>query len=254
MKHAVKPLQLELPPGRSWGGRRKGAGRKRNPKSGVPHRARPVHNAAHPVHATLRTRDDVHGLRAARVFELLVRSIKEASRTEFRIVQFSVQHDHIHLIVEACDKVSLSRGMRGLSIRLARAINRALVRRGSVWKERYHAHALKQPREVRNALLYVLMNHRKHGASPAWLDPRSSAAWFDGWRKDALFEHALRDLARLTDLAPPVQPARTWLAREGWRRHRLLGIDEGPGLPHPSSTPAPPGRTRTSRRLLHEGE
>jgi len=210
-----------------------GAGRKRDPKCGVPHRARPVHKAVHPVHATLRAGGEVDSLRTAHVFTLLIRSIKEASHAEFRILHFSVQRDHIHLIVEAHDKASLSRGMRGLSIRLARAINRALARRGPVWKERYHAHALTRPREVRNALLYVLMNHREHGASPAWLDPRSSAAWFDGWRKDVLFEHALRDLdglARLAGPAPPVQPARTWLAREGWRRCRLIGIDEGPAI------------------------
>ncbi|WP_394831324.1 transposase [Pendulispora rubella] len=164
----------------------------------------------------------------ARVFDLLVQSIREASRAEFRVVQFSVQYDHIHLIVEGHDKESLSRGMRGLSIRLARAINRGLLRRGPVWKGRYHAHPLTRPREVRNALLYVLMNHRKHGASPAWLDPRSSAVWFDGWRRDALFEPALRDLDWVAGLTPPVRPARTWLVREGWRRHGLLGIDEGP--------------------------
>ncbi|WP_394850953.1 transposase [Pendulispora brunnea] len=157
-----------------------------------------------------------------------MRSIKSASHTGFRVVQFSVQHDHIHLIIEAHDKGSLSRGMRGLAIRLARAINRGLVRRGPVWKERYQAHALMWPREVRNALLYVLMNHRKHRASAAWLDPRSSAAWFDGWRRDLLFEHALPDLAELAGLSPPVQPPQTWLAREGWRRHRLLGVDEAP--------------------------
>ncbi|WXA80142.1 transposase [Pendulispora rubella] len=155
-------------------------------------------------------------------------SIEKASQAEFQIVHFSVQHDHIHFIVEARDKANLSRGMRGLSIRLARAINRGLARRGPVWRERYHAHALTRPREVRHALLYVLMNHRKHGASPAWLDRCSSAAWFDGWRKDVLFEYALRDLGGFSGLAPPVQPARTWLAREGWRRHRLLGVDEGP--------------------------
>ncbi|WP_394841052.1 transposase [Pendulispora brunnea] len=227
----MKPLQLELPSGRTWGGRRRGAGRKRNPKSGVPHRARPVHRAAHPVHVTLRARDAVHGLRAPPVFAFVLRSIKEASRTEFRVVHFSVQHDHIHLIVEAHDKVSLSRGMHGLSIRLARAINRGLMRRGPVWKERYHAHALTRPREVRNALLYVLMNHRKHGASLAWLDPRSSAAWFDGWRQDFLLKYAARDLDGIAGLPPPVQPAQTWLARKGWRRHRLLGIDEGPRPP-----------------------
>ncbi|WP_394841412.1 transposase [Pendulispora brunnea] len=159
---------------------------------------------------------------------MLIEGIEKAFNAVFRVLHFSVQHDHIHFIVEADDKASLSGGMRGLSIRLARAINRGLARCGPVWKERYHAHELTRPREVRNALLYVLMNHRKHGASIAWLDARSSAAWFEGWRKDDLFEHALRDLDGLTGLTPPVQPARTWLTREGWRRHRLLGVDEGP--------------------------
>jgi len=212
----------------SWGGRRQGAGRKRNPKSGVPHRARPLHKPAHPVHATIRAADEVRVLRTAPVFASLTESIGRASSSDFRIVHFSVQRDHIHLIVEARDKVSLSRGMRGLAIRLARAVNRTLHRRGRVWKERYHARELTRPREVRNSFLYVLMNHKKHEASPAWLDARSSAAWFDGWRKDLLFEYALRDLNELAGRPSPVRPARTWLAREGWRHHRLLGVDEAP--------------------------
>jgi len=72
------------------------------------------------------------------------------------------------------------------------------------------------------------MNHKKHGASPTWLDSRSSAAWFDGWRRDLLLDYALRDLHELIGQTSPVKPARTWLAREGWRRHRLLGVDEAP--------------------------
>jgi len=176
----------------------------------------------------MRAKDDIRVLRTARVFASLKASIGNASSPQFRIVHFSVQHDHIHLIVEAHDAASLSRGMRGLAIRLARDVNRILLRRGRVWKGRYDTRELTGPRAVRDSLLYVLMNHKKHGVSPAWLDDRSSAAWFDGWRKDLLLEHALRDLGELAGQPSPVKPARTWLAREGWRRYRLLGVDEEP--------------------------
>src|SRR5262245_59482050 len=85
-----------------------------------------------------------------------------ASHSGFRILQFSVQDDHVHLIVEADDSRALRRGLRGLAIRAAPVVNRALERRGPVWKDRYHARELTTPRAVRHALVYVLMNIRKH--------------------------------------------------------------------------------------------
>jgi hypothetical protein len=69
------------------------------------------------------------------------------------VVHFSFQENHAHLIVEADDKSSLSRGLNGLSVRLARAYNRVLGRRGRLWAERFHARALRTPREMRRALV-----------------------------------------------------------------------------------------------------
>ena len=97
---------------------------------------RPQHQAAHPVHVTLRTKDAVRCLRAGRVFPAVRRALTAASHGGFRIIQYSVQNDHIHLIIEADDGARLSAGMRGLAIRLARAVNRALGRRGAVWDDR----------------------------------------------------------------------------------------------------------------------
>ena len=213
-------LQLPLPARPTWGGRRAGAGRKRAPgrRPSVPHRARPPHAAAHPVHVTLRTDVAVRCLRSARVFPAVARALAASSTHEFRILQYSVQDDHLHLLVEAENARTLSSGVRGLAIRVARAVNRALGRRGSVWRGRYHARALTTPREVRHALVYVLMNRRKHAGNVRGLDPCSSGQWFDGWRD-------LRLAARST---VPVARARTWLAAVGWRRHGLLGLDEHP--------------------------
>src|SRR5262249_25651693 len=136
---ARRDVQLSLPTPPAWGGRRPGAGRKLTPgrRPGVPHRPRPEHHAAHPAHATLRATAAVRCLRASRVFPAVLRGLTVASHHGFRIIQYSVQNDHIHLIIEAEDGTRLSRGMRGLTIRLARAVNRALGRRGAVWGDRY---------------------------------------------------------------------------------------------------------------------
>jgi putative transposase len=173
---------------------------------------------------TLRARADIPSLRDDAVFLEVRSALKMASKPEFRVVQYSVQSDHVHLVVEGADKTALALGLRGLVIRVARAINRVLDREGSVWGDRYHARALTTPREVRQGLVYVLMNFRKHVRHQPWgLDPCSSAPWFDGFR----------DVARIRPPPPaPGDPAvassRTWLGNVGWRRHGLIGVYERP--------------------------
>jgi hypothetical protein len=124
--------------------------------------------------------------------------------------------------VEASDRDALVRGMRGLVIRCARAINRVLGRRGRVWADRCHTHALKTPREVRNALVYVLQNWRKSVPGAQWLDGCSSARWFDGWKGPR------PPWAEPPPGRAPVRAARTWLLTRGWRRHGLIAFDERP--------------------------
>jgi REP-associated tyrosine transposase len=217
----ARTLQLSLPAPRTWGGCRRGAGRKLTPgrRPGVPHRRRPKHSAAHPVHLTLRTVDAIRCLRSQRVFPGIRRALVKASGSAFRIIEFSVQNDHVHLIAEADDARALSSGARGLAIRLARAVNRALARRGRVFADRYHSRALSTPRAVRNALVYVLMNFRKHLPAGTEIDPCSSARWFTGFHEP---------YPAVAAGLPPVKPPRTWLARIGWRRHGLIGSDERP--------------------------
>jgi len=145
-------IQLELRP-RTWGGKRRGAGRKPSGrKVGVPHRTRAAHDARHPVHVTLRASQGLPSLRMEPLFPAIRRGLAEASRSGLRVLQFSVQRDHVHLLVEALDVRTLSRGLQGLAIRIAKGVNRVLRRRGRVWADRFHARILRTPREVRNAL------------------------------------------------------------------------------------------------------
>ena len=196
-------------------------------RTGVPHRTRPPHCHRHPLHVTLRRARLLPSLREESLFRALRDGLCQTARSWFRVLQFSVQTDHVHLLVEAHDKASLSRGMTGLAVRLARAFNAALRRRGAVWGERFHARALQTPREVRNGLVYVLMNRRKHAppasrAAEAGFDVCSSAWWFNGWARPP------SSGPPLSTRGAPVVPPETWLARIGWKRYGLIREDESP--------------------------
>jgi putative transposase len=217
---ALRAKQLEFVI-RRHGGRRAGAGRKATgPRRNVSHRPRAAHDRHAPVHVTLRAGTLPASLRSPSIFAVVRTAIARASRAAFRIVAFSVQRDHVHLIVEGDAPSALTHGLQGLTIRIAKAVNRVLGRRGAVWADRYHARDLTSPRAVRHALVYVLQNHRKHGQHGRGqrIDPCSSALWFQGWKVS--LEKPL--------LSSPVATARTWLARWGWRRHGLIEFVERP--------------------------
>ena len=149
---------------RTWGGKRKGAGRKpTRERAGVRHRRREVLNARFPVHVTWRMKKDVWNLRTRRCFGALSRAFHAgANRFGFRLVHYSVQGNHLHLLVEAPQHEALASGMNGLGVRVARGLNRVMGRRGKVLDDRYHAHILRSPTEARRARNYLLQNARKH--------------------------------------------------------------------------------------------
>ncbi len=178
---------------------------------------------------TLRLIAQLPSLRRHHLVARIRASIAAAHRDDFRVVHFAVLANHVHLVTEASGAASLARGMQGLAIRVARTVNRRLARRGQVFAERYHARALRTPREVRNALAYVLHNARGHAAArrqrlaATWIDPCSSGPWFEDWRHTPAPPPWLRDLRRRPC---PTAPARTWLLSTGWRRHGAIALDE----------------------------
>jgi putative transposase len=210
--------QLELRP-RAWGGARDGAGRKhKEGRRNVPHVRRPPHVARCPVHVTLRAGAGVPCFRSERFLISIRDALRAGSNDRFRVLEFSIQKDHLHLLVEADGPTRFERGVRGLAIRIARLVNRLCGRRGAVWADRYHARLLRTPREVRNALVYVLNNFKKHIRGARGLDPYSSAPSFDGWRSPM-------PKAEVSSLLPR---ARTWLASRGWLLRGLIDVREAP--------------------------
>jgi REP element-mobilizing transposase RayT len=165
-------------------------------------------------------------LRSEALLEVLTRAIAGSQHTDFRITHFSIQREHVHLLLEASDEAALSTGMRGLTIRMARRMNTALGRRGKVWGDRWHGHTLSTPSEVRRALAYVLMNGRKHGAIPFGLDPCASVVWSHDVLADPVYREGPQQLA--AERAAPVAEPRTWLLKTGWRKLGLLRLADAP--------------------------
>ena len=224
---------------RSPGGVRKGVGRPPNgPKPGVSHLRRPRVRPHDGVHVTVRLRGGRPSLRTLQAGAVLRTCFQKGrDRFGFRLVQFAVMGNHLHLVAEADDARSLARGMQGLCVRFARRLNRLHGRHGKVFADRYFAHVLTNPTAARKTLVYVMQNARKHGllanldeamyrrGAPPVADPYTSAAYFDGW------SIAPRFLGPRREGAPPVTAPLGWLLTQGWRR-------ADPGPIHPSELPA----------------
>lgn len=239
-------LSLDLQSLPRWGGRRAGAGRKPGPIRRDPHRRRPALGRTTPCHVTVKVRPGLPSLRSARFVSALTATLRGGcERGRFRVAHWSVQRDHLHLIVEASSAFDLACGMKSVTVRVVRAVQRVfgLGRRGTVLRDRFHLHVLRSPREVRRALAYVLLNARRHAAQrgvalarmTARVDGASSGGWFDGWTRGTLLANAAAvcaiagsGLAR-SGGAPPVARARSWLLAIGWRRAGLIDASEVPG-------------------------
>lgn len=228
---AMKAVQLSLDSTGGWGGKRAGAGRKPKaalPRSSVVHAKRPVHKGRHPVHITLRAKPGLPSFRQQRI-ERLITDVMRAQRRrhykdDFRIVHYSIQGNHLHLIVEADSEraeasgyKALRSGISGFEIAFARRLNMILRRRGKVWADRYHRHDLRSPKETRAGLAYVFRNFTHHGErsyGDGVVDLFSSAPVFEGWTKPKFEPHERERWRR------PVCRAQTWLLTTGWCRAR----------------------------------
>jgi REP element-mobilizing transposase RayT len=206
--------------------RRRGRGRPPGRKT-VSHDKRAEFAPRYPQHVTIRTCADAPFLARSWLMKTIRRAIAESHKPTFRIVEFNVLGNHLHLISEAAGALALARGVQGFEVRLARRLNKAMKRTGKLFGARYHARSLTTPTQVRNTLRYVLCNRKHHAAEKKfdklWIDPFSSAPWFSGWAQP------IRSQRDLVDDAKPTADATVWLLTTGWKiRHGPLRFDERP--------------------------
>src|SRR3954451_20929641 len=204
-----RPVQMSFEDRRRFtlaGKPKKRPGPKPSEFPNVRHRTRAAHKYWNPLHVTLRARRGLPSFRAQTLFAAFERAVRTTRREDFRVVEFSVQDDHLHLIVEADDSDSLARGMKSFSVRANRLFSAAHGRgRGRVWGDRYHRRDLTSARQVRNAIVYCLANYKKYhhvGSGARRIDLCSSARWFTGW-------NAVRHPGPIDDGERPSDVART---------------------------------------------
>jgi REP element-mobilizing transposase RayT len=241
------PLFVEVKPKKRRG---KKPGPKPSKRSGSRHEKRPELKGRFPVHVVLRVHEDMGSLRKRFMYSALreatiavaMRELAFKEHGAFRIVHISIQRDHVHLLVEADDKVALSRGMQSFQISAAKHMNRAISvkrqlavrRRGTVFPDRFHQEIITSRKQARHTLNYVLNNWRKHREDQGQLqrswkvDPFSTGAQFGGWKE---LEHAMV-MWPLRETYDPliVYLPRTWLLTDGWQMYGLIGTREVPSV------------------------
>jgi len=194
-KKTARPVQLTFD--RLLDGLRKRGGRKKSPDSGVPHLKRERVTERTPVLVTIKLREGLPDLRKPAEYQVIWNALMAARERPgrsttggFRLVDYVILGNHCHLIVEALDNDSMSRGMNGLCGRIAKGLDKLWGREGKVIAERYHCRVLKTAREVYNAKRYVYENARKHllPTTRNRPDPYSSGLWFKGWKRYGLLE------------------------------------------------------------------
>lgn len=210
------PKQLEF---RTWGGKRKNAGRKRR-STFASHVRRGRINRQTPVHLTLRLRDGLTGLRSEKFLAQFRKAAVGATKKGLRILHYSLQTNHFHILAEADNNQILANAMKSLVTCLAIWLKKMWRRKGSIFSERFHSRILRTPTEVKRVLRYILLNYARHAGVSARIDYYSSGHAFSKWQE---LLNELTDLIR-EQVAQEVDPdnsrglsqPESWLASVGW--------------------------------------
>ena len=213
MKTTTRQNDLFL---RNHGGKRKRAGRAKIKPHETNHTARGLIQSK-PLHLTLRVRGDIPNLRTKQRFHFIQEGLIRSHLSDFRILHYSIQKNHIHILAEAENGKALERGMKRFTIFLAKKLNRALDRKGSVFAGRFFSRILKTPQQVKNVLKYVLQNAAKHMGRKFYYDCFSSSHYFRDWNKLIGFHPKTPLYPQDWFYCDTLRKPTFWLAKTGWK-------------------------------------
>jgi len=80
-----------------------------------------------------------------------------------RVHAYALMPDHVHLVVTPRESSNVSQIMHGLKLHTAREIGVLLGSKGGIWQARFYEQALRTPKDVEEAILYVHDNPIKAG-------------------------------------------------------------------------------------------
>lgn len=152
----------------------KRAGRPSTKDIGIRHTKRLVFNLPSAFHITIKVRDNKADIKNKRILQSLHHAIKRARLQGVRVLHFTLEYNHVHLVIESSNHKELHKGMQAFGISLAKKINKLKNLKGTVYKNRYHQKLLKSRSEFKNAVQYVFGNGVKHKRASSKLDPFNS--------------------------------------------------------------------------------
>ena len=107
------------------------------------HLRRPTVTGTEPVQVTLKLQPGLPSLRTPALKACVEQAIDAGhERFGMRLLNHTLEKDGLSLVVTAPHRRALSRGIQGISVRIARAVNRKLERKGRLFADRYDAHVL----------------------------------------------------------------------------------------------------------------
>lgn len=178
----------------------KHAGRPAKNDAGIRHTKRPDLTRPSSLHLTVKIEKSKANLKNKNVLAILKKAIFNARRQGLKVIHYSLEYDHIHLIIEADNNRTLGKGMQAFGVTLAKAINRMRKVKGQVYKHRYHFRQITSSRQLKNVMTYIFNNGVKHKTSATALSPFNSI-WAE--KKYSLFIRGKLeidfDLIRLLD-------------------------------------------------------
>jgi putative transposase len=207
---------------------KKRPGSKPSAFANVRHRPRAVHKYWNPLHVTMRGRRGLPSFRAETLYAAFERAVRRTRREDFRVVEFSVQDDHLHLIVEADDSDALARGMKSFSVRANRIFNAALGR---------------GPRPRLGRPLSPSRSHERAPGSkrdrvlPPKLQEAPARDERDAAHRPVLVGSMVSRMDRAIrqhddgERQRPTEEARTVLLRRAWQKHGFIHPGERPRAP-----------------------
>ena len=152
----------------------KRAGRKAIHAPSIRHRKRAEIKKPSSLHLTIKIAKNKAGVKNKQILKVLKRAILKGRSAGIRIIHFTLEYDHIHLLVEADCKIKLGRGMMRFGVTLAKGINHYRRDQGQVYKHRYHQRFITSRRDLKNVMNYIFHNGLKHRTATKLLNPYHS--------------------------------------------------------------------------------
>jgi REP element-mobilizing transposase RayT len=152
----------------------KGAGRPKIHDAGIRHTKRPRLAKPASLHLTVKIKKNKADIKNKSVLSILKKSIMNARRQGLKVIHYSLEYDHVHLLIEADNNHILGKGMQAFGVTFSKAINRMRKLKGEVYKHRYHFRQISSSRDLKNVLRYIFSNGLKHGTSKHIINPYNS--------------------------------------------------------------------------------